>query len=78
MKIFEEIYSVKTLEELGFVEISDDMWGNFIEHGDCFNIFIQRDLQTWAYFTDIDKTIGRDIHRAVELKMIELGLWDER
>lgn len=76
MKIFKEIYRVKTLEELGFTEVNNDVWVNFIEYGDCFYIFIKRDSKAWAYSTTIDTCIDKNINKAIELKMIELGLWE--
>ena len=89
MKIFKEIYRVKTLEELGFKkwDISelggDDSISVYFENIND-DTLITIDVQSEKYdFGDCDpheprpREINLGLHKAIELKMIELGLWEE-
>ena len=75
MKIFKEVYRVKTLEELGFIEITKYNYSG--KDSTNMNISIQIDLMDKDYGIEPIGFVGKALHKAIELKMIELGLWEE-
>ena len=75
MKIFEEIYRIKTLEELGFIEVTKYNYSG--KDSTNMNISIQIDLMDKDYGIEPIGFVSKVLHKAIELKMIELGLWVE-
>ena len=79
MKIFEEIYRVKTLEELGYIK---EVGLNYTLRVDdsIFHINISKLDKDYTFRVKghSDVWLGQEEHNAIELKMIELGLWEER
>lgn len=89
MKIFEEIYKVKTLEDLGFKR--DDMrcdyfmfyYGHLDENITIYIYDNNKYKEEYGKYSvcnnsgGIKPTSNQVLHKAIELKMIELGLWEE-